>query len=97
MDAATTIYQGLQKAGFDVLFDDRDLRPGVKFKDADLIGVPVRITVGPKDLASGMVEVKERSGARMEKVSAADAVAYCRGLLEEKGVIIDGTDKRHPR
>ncbi len=93
MNVATTIYQGLLKPGFDVLFDDRDLRPGVKFKDADLIGVPVRVTVGPKDLASGMVEVKERSGARTEKVCAADAVAYCRRLLEEKGVIIDGTDK----
>jgi prolyl-tRNA synthetase len=50
-DAAGGIYDALVKEGIEVLFDDRDERPGVKFNDADLIGVPYRLTVGPKGLA----------------------------------------------
>ena len=50
----------LEKAGYDVLLDDRDERPGVKFKDADLIGIPYRITVGKK-VSEGKVEVFQRS------------------------------------
>ncbi|HBR30065.1 MAG TPA: proline--tRNA ligase [Firmicutes bacterium] len=59
--AAEEIYQELSAAGVEVLFDDRDERPGVKFKDADLIGIPLRLTVGPKSLAQGEVEVKVRA------------------------------------
>jgi prolyl-tRNA synthetase len=59
--AAEEIYQELSTAGVEVLFDDRDERPGVKFKDADLIGIPLRLTVGPKGLAQGEVEVKVRA------------------------------------
>ena len=58
--AAIEIAEALEKAGFDVLLDDRDERPGVKFKDADLIGVPFRITVGKK-VSEGKVEVLQRS------------------------------------
>ncbi|NLC53498.1 MAG: proline--tRNA ligase [Firmicutes bacterium] len=58
--AAEQIYQELTAAGVEVLFDDRPERPGVKFKDADLIGIPLRLTVGPKSLAQGEVEVKNR-------------------------------------
>lgn len=54
------IYASLQSAGIDVLFDDRDERAGVKFNDADLIGCPVRVTVGEKNLKEGMVELKPR-------------------------------------
>ncbi len=57
--AAEALYHELRGAGLDVLLDDRDERPGVKFKDADLIGIPVRVTVGKK-LAEGLVEVSER-------------------------------------
>jgi prolyl-tRNA synthetase len=53
---ATEIYEKLVAAGIDVLLDDRDERPGVKFKDADLIGFPLRIAVGAKSLANGQVE-----------------------------------------
>jgi prolyl-tRNA synthetase len=53
---ATDVYQKLADAGIDVLFDDRDERPGVKFKDADLIGFPLRIAVGAKSLANGQIE-----------------------------------------
>lgn len=58
--AAEQIYRELTAAGVEVLYDDRDERPGVKFKDADLIGIPLRLTVGPKSLAQGEVEVKVR-------------------------------------
>ena len=58
----------LDAAGVDALLDDRDERPGVKFKDADLIGLPVRVTVGPRALARGCVEVKARAGAEVAEV-----------------------------
>jgi prolyl-tRNA synthetase len=59
--AAKTIYEGLLAAGIEVLWDDRDERPGVKFKDADLFGIPLRVTIGSKGLASGGVELKPRT------------------------------------
>jgi prolyl-tRNA synthetase len=58
---ARELYDALEKAGVEVLWDDRDERPGVKFKDADLIGLPLRVTVGAKALAGGNVEVKART------------------------------------
>jgi prolyl-tRNA synthetase len=60
-DAAETLYADLTARGIDVLWDDRDERPGVKFKDADLIGIPMRVTVGAKGLANGQVEMKPRT------------------------------------
>ena len=59
---ADEIYNELQSAGISVLFDDRDERAGVKFIDADLIGCPVRVTVGERNLVNGMVELKQRTG-----------------------------------
>ena len=58
MDKAEEIYQQLKHAGVEVVIDDRNERPGVKFKDADLIGYPLRVVVGPKTLSSGQLEVK---------------------------------------
>ena len=58
-EAARRIYDACKAAGLDALLDDRDERPGVKFKDADLIGIPYRVTVGKK-LPQGIVEVVER-------------------------------------
>ena len=65
LEAAVKITEELEKAGVDVLLDDRDERPGVKFKDADLVGIPVRVTVGKK-LAEGKVEVLQRSTRNSE-------------------------------
>jgi prolyl-tRNA synthetase len=62
------IYQELLSKGIDVLLDDRQLRGGVKFKDADLIGIPVRVTVGQKSIAQGKIEIKLRSESKSEKV-----------------------------
>ena len=73
----------LEAAGIDVLVDDREERPGVKFKDADLIGFTVRVVVGAKGLARGGVEVKARRDPKeaMKVVAPADAVAAIRDLL----------------
>jgi prolyl-tRNA synthetase len=72
--AADGLYRELRERGVEVLYDDRDERPGVKFKDADLIGLPVRVTVGAKSLAEGKVEVSLRRDRAKNLVAAADAV-----------------------
>ena len=72
--AAEKLYAEAKAAGIDVVFDDRDERPGVKFKDADLVGIPFRITVGKK-LGQGFVEVVERKGKASSDVPVGEAVA----------------------
>ncbi|MGE5583011.1 MAG: proline--tRNA ligase [Bacillota bacterium] len=67
LPVAEELYQKLTAAGVEVLLDDRDERPGVKFKDADLIGIPVRLTVGPKGLAQNEIEVKYRQTGADER------------------------------
>jgi prolyl-tRNA synthetase len=74
MRVAGDIYNGLQAAGVDVILDDRADRPGVKFNDADLIGFPLRVTVGEKSLAKGVVELKARGNAEPSIVAPAEAV-----------------------
>ena len=66
---AENLYKQLQGLGLDVLFDDRQERPGVKFKDADLIGVPYRITLGKKKLAQGLGEIYDRSTKQVHDAS----------------------------
>lgn len=73
---AEALYESLQQAGFDVLYDDRKESPGVKFADADLIGIPWRITVSSRSLQSGGVEVKRRRAAEKEIVPLAGLVGY---------------------
>ena len=74
-ETAQRIYDELKAAGADVLLDDRDARPGVKFKDADLIGIPLRVVVGDRALAEGNVEIKQRTEPKPELVPAGEAVA----------------------
>ncbi len=71
---ASDIHSKLEEAGIEVLLDDRDERPGVKFKDADLIGIPLRITAGRK-AKDGIVEFKERAGRAVAELTAEEAVA----------------------
>jgi len=71
---ATRIYDELSAAGIEVLYDDRNERAGVKFKDADLIGLPFRIAVGKKGLAEGVVEVKRRNATEVVKMKIDDVV-----------------------
>jgi prolyl-tRNA synthetase len=78
--AAQDLYAQLKALGVDVLFDDRDERPGVKFKDAELIGIPWRITIGKK-LAQGIVEVVERRGKVMSEVPLAEVAAWIKAKL----------------
>jgi prolyl-tRNA synthetase len=78
---AEMLYESLQDAGFDVLFDDRDAPPGVKFKDADLIGIPVRVVVSARSLESGGAEVKARTEKDSEVVGEDDVVEAVRKLL----------------
>jgi len=84
---AENIYQKLLGSGIDVLLDDRDLRGGVKFKDADLIGIPVRVTVGKKSAAEGNVEIKLRCEQRSQTIpieKAADKTIEIVNSLKEK-------------
>ena len=77
---AEDIAKGLEAAGFDVLLDDRDERPGVKFKDADLVGIPFRVNVGKK-VTEGTVEVVQRSTRQMHDASIGAITEYFRNLL----------------
>jgi prolyl-tRNA synthetase len=79
--AAEAIYTALQAAGHDVIIDDRDERPGVKFKDAELIGFPVRVTVGSRDLADGLVEVVSRQTGERERVPVDQVLKHVQELL----------------
>ena len=79
--ATEAVIASLDKAGIDYLWDDRDERPGVKFKDADLLGFPWRVTIGAKSVAKGGVEVKCRRTGAMEMVAAADLGGWIRNKL----------------
>jgi prolyl-tRNA synthetase len=83
LKAAVDIGARLESAGFDVVLDDRDERPGVKFKDADLVGIPFRITVGKK-VTEGTVEVVLRSTREVRDVTIATVVEYFQGVLPAK-------------
>jgi prolyl-tRNA synthetase len=72
--AAEELYRALVEAGIEVILDDRDERPGVKFKDSELVGFPLRVGIGDKSLAKGEVEFKPRGGV-LEPVKVADAAA----------------------
>jgi prolyl-tRNA synthetase len=81
LDAGERIAKELSDAGFDVLLDDRDERAGVKFKDAELIGVPFRIAIGKK-LAEGKVELLNRLTNQTDDIPAAEAVQHLRAALK---------------
>jgi prolyl-tRNA synthetase len=73
MKTAEQLYQTLQEKGIDVIMDDRNERPGVKFKDSELVGFPIRVGIGEKSLAAGQVEIKLRGGD-LEKVALDQAI-----------------------
>jgi prolyl-tRNA synthetase len=82
-DAAQGIYNDLMARGADVLLDDRDERPGVKFNDADLLGAPIRVTVGSRSLKAGQVEVKLRSRPEVRTVPLQEAPALILETLKD--------------
>ncbi|MBI5118582.1 proline--tRNA ligase [Candidatus Poribacteria bacterium] len=83
MSAAEKIYSELCAKGIDVLLDDRDERPGVKFKDADLIGIPLRVTIGSRSLKQGKLEVRIRRTGEMQETPVEDAADRITQLLNE--------------
>ena len=82
MNIADMIYKGLMAEGLEVLFDDRDERPGVKFKDADLIGIPYQVIIGKKGLNDGIVEVKTRKTKATDKLSPEGAVEKIKDIFK---------------
>jgi prolyl-tRNA synthetase len=76
LDIAENLYRDLGQKGLDILFDDRDERAGVKFKDADLIGIPTHIIIGEKNLKEGLIEIKDRKTKEVVKIKAGDAAEH---------------------
>lgn len=83
MSAAHALYEALGQAGVEVVLDDRDERPGVKFNDADLIGFPLRLVVGPKLLAEGKAELKFRASGEIEIVPFDQVVERVRACVDQ--------------
>jgi len=81
--ATEALYNELNDAGIEVLFDDRDNRPGVMFADMELIGIPMRVVLSDKGLAKGMVEFKGRTDQDASDVARADIVETIRARLEQ--------------
>jgi len=84
------LYNELVHRGVEVLLDDRDESPGVKFKDADLLGIPLRITIGIKSLKGGKVEIKWRGSKEVKKIELTMITDYIIKLIQERVLSIDG-------
>lgn len=84
-DIADKIYAGLNERGIEVLMDDRDERPGVKFKDADLLGMPLRIVIGSKGVKAGQIEVVIRKTKEKKEIKVAGAVETIDEILTVEG------------
>ena len=84
MDAAENLYHSMKALGIDVIFDDRDERAGVKFKDAELIGIPLRITTGQKNLSQGNVELKIRKTGENTIYSLQEIVQKIKQIIEQE-------------
>jgi prolyl-tRNA synthetase len=80
-ETADALYRDFNAAGIDVLLDDRDARPGVKFADSELLGIPHRIVIGERTLATGNLEYRDRRETESREISAADPVGYIRDKL----------------
>ena len=81
MATANTLHDELEKRGIEVLLDDRNGRPGFKVKDADLIGIPIRITVGKRGLDDGIVEIKRRTEDQLDKITPDQVVEKVTAML----------------
>jgi prolyl-tRNA synthetase len=83
LEAAEKIYEELSEEGLDVLIDDRDMRAGIKFKDADLIGTPIRVTLGTRNLKTGQVEMKIRAESESLLIPLQDASRVIKEKVKE--------------
>jgi prolyl-tRNA synthetase len=84
MDTAENLYKSILTEGIDVIFDDRDERAGVKFKDADMIGIPLRITIGQKNLAQGNVELRIRKTGETQVYPLQDIVRKIKEIVQRE-------------
>jgi prolyl-tRNA synthetase len=84
MEVAEALYSELTQLGMDVLFDDRELRAGFKFKDADLVGVPLRITLGERNLKQNKIEIYYRKDDKSELVEPGAVAGLIEGYYAEK-------------
>ncbi len=75
------VYDNLTKSGFDVLYDDRDISAGIKFKDVDLVGIPIKIIIGERNAKKGVVEVKLRKTGEVKEVKSEDLIAHLKTLI----------------
>jgi prolyl-tRNA synthetase len=82
-EAAEALYDRLAQEGVEAVLDDRDERAGVKFKDADLIGIPFRVTVGPKRLAEGKMEIKIRKTGEIVVLPIPEVAAFLKARIGE--------------
>jgi prolyl-tRNA synthetase len=82
-EAADQLYRELEERGVEVLLDDRDERPGVKFKDADLIGVPLRVTIGAKGLEKGYLELRWRRDGKSDEIPLAGGAERIETILKQ--------------
>ena len=80
-DTSEALYVSLKEEGYDVLFDDRDESPGIKFKDADLIGVPIRLTISKRTLKDDVIEMKVRRTGEVRMIAKEN-------ILDETGACI---------
>jgi prolyl-tRNA synthetase len=80
-ETVTRLHDEMEAAGIEVLLDDRDERPGVKFKDMDLVGLPLRVVVGPKTLAAGQAEVRQRDSQNMSLVDLDRLLPFIKDLI----------------
>jgi prolyl-tRNA synthetase len=83
-ETANRLHDELEAAGIEVLLDDRDERPGVKFKDMDLLGLPIRVVVGPKTLAKGQAEVRQRRFPKVSLVDLDRLFPYIKDLINQE-------------
>ena len=83
-EVSDRIYNNLIKEGYEILLDDRDVRPGVKFKDADLLGIPFRITIGDKGLIQGKVELYERKTKNKQLILLEDTEEIIKNLIKKE-------------
>ncbi|MFA5084783.1 MAG: proline--tRNA ligase [Candidatus Omnitrophota bacterium] len=83
-EVSEEVYGDLIKAGYEALFDDRDISAGIKFKDADLIGIPIQIIIGEKNAKRDMIEIKNRRDRSVIEVKSKDAVTHLKQLIVSK-------------
>ena len=83
-ETAEQLYQDLTKERVDVLYDDREETPGVKFKDADLVGIPLRVTLGEKNLKKGLAEIKKRKTGEVLLVKREEAAGKIKEMIAQE-------------